>query len=303
MDQVFIESLPDKMLPFTQYGKVADYIPALKQIPNDKFGIAVSSVDGKIHHAGDSQEQFSVQSISKVFAIIMGLRIMGDEFWSHIGLQLSAKTFNSITPIEESEGRPRNPFTNGGAIAVVDLLLSHRRSYLEDLLSFLRSVTQNKNIVCNREVARSEKETGYRNFAIAQFLKSYDILQNDVNEVLEAYFAQCAIAMTCIDLSGFMLFLANGGVDPKDGSQILTPLQCKRLNAIMLMFGTYEAAGDFAFKIGLPGKSGVGGGISVIVPGEMSIAVWSPALDEFGTSVAGLKALEVMVESMGISIF
>ncbi|MEH0021472.1 MAG: glutaminase [Desulfobacter sp.] len=302
MDQAFFDALPAKMKSYIHQGKVADYIPALGLVPPEKFGMAVSSVNGECHQAGDAAEAFSLQSISKIFAVVMAIRTLGDEFWSHIRLKLTSSAFNAISPIEASEGMPRNPFTNGGAIAITDLLLSSNERYLDDLRTLSRQVTGNPDIDFDPAVAASELKTAHRNTAIAEFLKSYGVIKNKVRDVLEAYCTQCSLAMSCLDLSRALLFLANNGTSPGGGTQLLTPLQCRRLNALMLMFGTYEAAGDFVFRVGLPGKSGVGGGISAIVPGELSIAVWSPALDDYGTSVAGLKALEMLVETMDISI-
>nr|WP_319393273.1 glutaminase [uncultured Desulfobacter sp.] len=302
MDRIFFKTLPEKMNEFIHLGKVADYIPALGLVPREKFGIAVSSMDGEYHEAGDSRDRFSLQSISKLFAVIMALQFLGDEFWRHIRLKLTSSAFNAISPIEAAEGMPNNPFTNGGAIAIVDLLLSCNRRYLDDLIAFSRQVSGNPDIDFDPAVAESEMKTAHRNTAIAEFLKSYGVIRNEVKDVLRAYCIQCSLAMSCLDLSRALLFLANSGRAPGDREKILTPLQCRRLNALMLMFGTYDAAGDFVFRVGLPGKSGVGGGISAIVPGRFSIAVWSPALDEHGTSVAGLKALEMIVREMDISI-
>ncbi|BHH82274.1 glutaminase [Desulforhopalus sp. 52FAK] len=302
MNQAIFDGLPENIKPYLTEGKVADYIPALGCVSPEKFGISATCVDGTTYQAGDSSEQFSLQSITKIFPLILALRSIGDEFWSHVGRRLSAKTFNAITPIEEAEGTPRNPFTNGGAIAIVDLLLSISDNYTEELLSFVQQLTGNNSIHYDLSVATSEKRTGHRNAAIALVLKSYNILKNEVDDVLGAYFTQCSLAMSCKDLSRAFLFLANHGLDPITGTQIITPFQSRRINALMLMFGTYDAAGDFVFRIGLPGKSGVGGGLLVIVPGKMTITVWSPGLDQYGTSVAGFKALELLAETERLSI-
>ncbi len=302
MIQSIIRELPEKVRPYLELGKVADYIPALSVIAPDKFGIAVTTVDGKTCYSGDSREKFSVQSIVKVFSLVFAIRCVGDRIWEHVGRKLTTKAFNAITPIEEAEGIPRNPFTNGGAMVIVDMLLSHDRNFTQNLLTFIHKLTGNSFIAYDFSVAESEKLTGHRNAAIAQFLKSYHILKNDVDDVLTAYFCLCSLSMSCEDLSRALLFLANRGLDPLTESQIISSQQCRRVNAILMMFGTYEASGDFVFRIGLPGKSGVGGGISVIVPRKYSITVWSPPLDEFGTSVAGLKALEFLTEQTDLSI-
>ncbi len=302
MDQGIFNRLPESIRPYLHRGKVADYIPALGEISPEKFGIAATCVDGRVYQAGDSTEQFSLQSIAKIFPLILGILSRGDEFWDHVGRRLSAKAFNAIIPIEEAQGTPRNPFTNGGAIAIVDVLLSLNSNYIKELLCLVQKFTGNDNVHFDLNVAASEKNTGHRNGAIALILKSYNVLKNPVEEVLEAYFTQCSLAMSCKDLSRAFLFLANRGRDPFTDTQIITPLQCRRINALMLMFGIYDAAGDFVFRIGLPGKSGVGGGLLVIVPGKMTIATWSPGLDEHGTSVAGFRALEILTETSNLSV-
>lgn len=302
MDQALLDSLPDAVQPFTSQGKVANYIPALGLVPPNKFGIATTEVNQTCCLAGDADEYFSLQSISKVFALTLALKLIGDDIWGCVERRLTTKAFNAIAPLEESGGSPRNPFTNAGALAMVDLLLTHDRHYPSKLLEFAQQLSGSPTIEFDFEVSGSEKSTGHRNASIAYFLKSCDVVNNKVEEILEAYFIQCSLAMSCRDLSRALLFLANRGRDPFTDTQILTPLQCRRLNALMLMFGTYNAAGDFVFRVGLPGKSGVGGGLSVIVPGRMSIAVWSPSLDEFGTSIAGLKALELLIDTADLNI-
>lgn len=302
MYKALLDTLPETMQPYTRQGKVATYIPALGLVPQEKFGIAVTEVNQYCCQAGDACEHFSLQSISKVYALTLALKLIGDDIWGCVQRRLTTKSFNAISPLEDSGGTPRNPFTNAGALAVVDLLLCLESDYIANLRDFARHLSGNQSVEYDLEVANSEKATGHRNAAIAHFLKSCGVIKSDVNDVLEAYFLQCSLSMSCRDLSRALLFLANRGYDPFTDTQILTPLQCRRMNALLLMFGTYNAAGDFVFRIGLPGKSGVGGGLSVIVPGRMSIAVWSPGLDEFGTSVAGLKALELLVESAGLTI-
>ena len=302
MYQTLINEIIGIIKPYFGNGTVANYIPALSEVSPIKFGISVESIDAITNFAGDADEPFSIQSISKVFSLTLAIQMLGDDMWRHVGRRLSSRAFNSIMSLEESNGQPRNPFTNAGAIAIVDLLLSHDRKYLDTLLEFVRNLAANNDIVYDMRVAMSEKKTGYRNAAIANFLKSYGVIKNSVNDVLDAYFVQCSLAMSCRDLSHSLLFLANSGEHPHDRSFVISPRQNSHLNALMMMFGTYDAAGDFAFRIGLPGKSGVGGGITVTVPNKMAIAVWSPELDEFGTSVVGLKALELFIEKADLCI-
>ena len=303
MYQTIIDRIPNQVERFSLQGKVADYIPALGCVAPQKFGMAAADVDGDVYIVGDAEEPFSLQSISKVFAMTLAIQTLGEAFWPHVGRRLSAKGFNSIMPIEEAGGRPLNPFTNGGAIAIADLLLSQNPEYPKDLLALVRELAGNGSIDYDRTVAASEKGSGHRNAAIAHFMKSYGILKNPVDRVLDAYFLQCSLAMNCRDLSRSLLFLANRGRHPKTGTMVLAPRQNSQLNALLMIFGTYDAAGDFVFRIGLPGKSGVGGGITVVVPNRMAIAVWSPPLDEFGTSVAGMKALEIFTEKANLCIF
>lgn len=302
MYQRILKDLPAQMVPFFSEGKVADYIPALSNVPKERFGIATAQVDQSCYSAGDSDESFSLQSITKVFALTLAVQSMGDRIWEKIGRRLSAKAFNSIMPIEEADGLPRNPFTNEGAIAMTDLLLTLDNRYLKKLVKFARQFSGNGTVDYDMNVAISEKQNGHRNAAIAYFLKSYQILQNPVEQVLENYFIQCSLAMSCVELSRSLAFLANHGKDPFQKIQVLTPSQTRRLNALLLMFGTYDAAGEFVFRIGLPGKTGVGGGIIAVVPGKMTIAVWSPGLDRYGTSVVGLHALERLTEKSDLSI-
>jgi glutaminase len=302
MNQDLFDTLPEQVKPFFGEGKVADYIPALSHIPTNKFGIAATTISSKTYKAGDASEQFSLQSISKVLALFIALQTIGDEIWDTVGRRLTTKSFNAITPLEEAGGTPRNPFTNAGALVMIDRLLSEHSDYPSKLIEFTKLLADNNSIQFDPVVAISEKKTGHRNIAIAHFLKSCGAILNSVDDILEAYFLQCSLAMNCIDLSKILLFLANKGVDPVSHQPIITPLQTRRINALMMMFGTYDAAGEFVFRIGLPAKSGVGGGLVAIVPGRMSIAVWSPSLDVFGTSVAGLKALEILTVEEELSV-
>lgn len=302
MHQTLLDSLPETVQPFTMQGQVATYIPALGLVPREKFGISINSINKDSSYAGDACEHFSLQSISKIFALILAIKSIGDDIWDCVERRLTTKAFNAISPLEESGGTPRNPFTNAGALAVVDLLLSIDRQYITKLCRFVQQLSGNRTVEYNFEIANSEKETGHRNAAIAHFLKSCGVVKNEVKDILETYFIQCSLSMSCRDLSRSLVFLANRGRDPFTNAQILTARQCRHMNSLLLMFGTYNAAGDFVFRIGLPGKSSVSGGLAVIVPGKMSIAVWSPSLDEFGTSIAGLKALELLIDSADLTI-
>lgn len=300
--QQVLEEVYQANLPTADSGEVADYIPALACIDPLKFGIAIETVAGECFAVGDAQEKFSIQSISKVFNLVLGMKLAGDGLWQRVGMEPSGNPFNSLIQLEYENGIPRNPFINAGALVLVDVLLDHLTTPNADMLAFVRTL-RCSNIVYNEEVAASEKATGYTNIALANFMKAHGNIHHDVDDVLDVYFHQCAIEMTCAGLARSLLFLANGGVVPSTGERILSRSQAKRVNAVMLTCGFYDEAGKFAYRVGMPGKSGVGGGIVAVIPGELAIAVWSPGLNERGNSVAGMNALEQFTTLTGMSIF
>ena len=283
-------------------GRVASYIPALARVPARQFGIALRTCDGQEASAGDAATPFSIQSISKLFTLTLAMRHLGDALWERIGREPSGNPFNSLVQLENEQGKPRNPFINAGAIAVADRLVSlgHAEAELIALMSNLCG----EAIGYDEEVAASEAVTGFRNVALANFMKSFGKIDNDVHEVLGLYFHQCAIRMCCRQLARAAGFLCRDGAHPIDGEpEITTERHARRINALMLTCGTYDAAGDVAFSIGLPCKSGVGGGIVAVVPDKLTLCVWSPALDGNGNSLLGLKALELFTARTGLSIF
>ena len=286
-------------------GKVADYIPALARVDPNKFGIAVVDLEGKVTSLGDAHDLFSIQSISKVFTLTLVIGRHGGELWKRVGREPSGSPFNSIIQLEHERGIPRNPFINAGAIAVSDMLLGGRKAAaaVEHITGFIRTLAQDPSIQVDQEVAASERQTGYRNAALANFMRSFGNLENPVDEVLEVYFCQCAIAMSCVQLARSALFLAAEGRDPVTGQQIVSAERARRINALMLSCGHYDASGDFAFRVGLPGKSGVGGGILAVVPGRCAIGVWSPGLNANGNSLVGTLALEHLAAKSGWSVF
>lgn len=291
--------------PLRGQGRVADYIPALAAVDPMKFGMCVALGDGTTHVIGDADERFSIQSISKVFTMSMALRRVGDELWKRVGREPSGSPFNSIVQLESERGIPRNPLINAGAIVVTDILvqLVGTDGMLAELLDRLRMLSGDASIEIDEVVASSEEAAGARNRALANFMQSYGNLVNPVAQTLRAYFSQCAIAMSCRQLARAAMFLAFDGRDPIDGHQIVTSEFCRRINAVMMSCGHYDNSGDFTYRIGLPGKSGVGGGILVIAPGHGSIAVWSPGLNAAGTSLVGSVALEALVKCTGWSVF
>jgi glutaminase len=289
--------------PLFGHGKVADYIPALGRINPRKFGIAISTFEGEVIEMGDSRESFSIQSISKIFTLSMAFARHGDTIWKRVGKEPSGNAFNSLLQLEYEKGVPRNPFINAGALVITDMLVSDHQNPKQVFLEFMRKVSLNNTVDFDGEVAASEWDHGFRNAALVNFLRSLNNIENDVDEVLDNYFHHCALSMNCVDLASAMLYFANHGILPSTGERLLTVSRAKRLNSIMLTCGFYDQAGEFAFRVGLPGKSGVGGGIVAIVPGKFGICVWSPELNTKGNSVIGMKTLELFTTKTGISIF
>ena len=282
-------------------GKVASYIPALARVSALQFGIALRTCDGSEAAAGHSTTPFSIQSMSKVFSLALSMRSCGEALWQRIGREPSGSPFNSLVQLETERGIPRNPFINAGAIAIADRLLCQGDA-LPEMLALLSSLC-GEPVAVDPEVARSEAETGYRNTALANFMKGFGTLDNDPARVLEVYFNQCAIRMSCVQVARAAGFLCRDGAHPYGGAPVISGAQARRVNALMLTCGTYDAAGEFAFDIGLPCKSGVGGGILAVVPDTLTLCVWSPALDQTGNSLLGRKALELFVAKTGLSVF
>ena len=304
--QSILDRIHAAVQPVIGTGKVASYIPELAKVSPSHFGIAVVDLDGKVYRAGDAEHPFSIQSISKLFGLTLAFHLEGDSVWSRFGREPSGSPFNSLVQLEYERGKPRNPFINAGALAVTDILLTHyaaRGGAENALIKFIRKLANRPDIVFDRAVAESERHASYRNAAMANFMKSFGNLTNDVGDVLDAYCRNCAIEMTCVDLARAVTFLANHGAVPWSGEQVLDRSSAKRINALMLTCGTYDAAGDFAYRVGLPAKSGVGGGIVALMPGECGICVWSPALEASGNSHAGSIALEMLTSITGRSIF
>jgi len=300
-----LERACNAVRPEVGRGKVADYIPALARIDPGKFGAAIVTVSGEVACYGDAAEPFSIQSISKVFTLALALRAVGDDLWHRVGREPSGSAFNSIVQLEYERGVPRNPLINAGAMVVSDIVLGGASPHeaVDRLVGLMRFLPGDASIAVDEEVARSEAAMGYRNYSLANFLKSFGNLHNTVDDVLAVYFSQCAIAMSCEQLARAALLLANDGRHPLSGEPLLEPRRARRINSIMLMCGHYDASGDFAFRVGLPGKSGVGGGIIAVVPDIAAIAVWSPCLNAQGNSHAGTAALEQIVRETGWSVF
>ena len=300
--QEILERIYREIQPYSQKGKQADYIPALSKVNPNQFGICLSTTDGQTYSLKDSEKRFSIQSISKVFAIAAALSLKGENIWRHVGKEPSGTAFNSLFQLELEKGIPRNPFINSGAIVVADILLNELKDPEADFISFVRALCGNDSVDYNLEVATSERQYGYLNAAIANLLKYHGCLRNDIENVLMFYFKMCSIEMSCSELS--KAFLAFTGYKDFSYAGInLNSSQVKRLNAVMQTCGFYDEAGEFSYLVGLPGKSGVGGGIVAIHPLKYSVAVWSPRLNPKGNSIMGMKALELLTTYTAESIF
>lgn len=284
-------------------GKVADYIPPLAKVSPDKYAISVCTVDGKRYNIGDYTEKFSIQSISKVFTLAMLAPMVGKELWESVGKEPSGSPFNSLVQLEYEKGIPRNPFINAGALVITDKLVERVPDLNDKVLEFVRGLAGDDDIFYNREVAASEYVTGERNKALAHLMKSFGNFKGKVSQVISAYCHHCSIEMSTEQLAKAFLFLANGGVNPLNGEVVVGTRDTKRINAIMLTCGFYDESGDFAYRVGMPGKSGVGGGIVAVIPGKLSIAVWSPELNVHGNSYRGIATLADFTTELGISVF
>ena len=283
-------------------GTIASYIPELANVDINNFGIHLQLISGEQFTVGNAEQSISIQSISKVLTLALAMSKVGADIWERLDVEPSGNPFNHLSLLELEEGIPRNPFINSGAIVIADILISNLENPKQDFLEYVRDITGDVTINYNLKVAQSEKDTGFNNYAAANLLKSFHNLDNDVDEVLDFYFHQCALEMNCVQLSkAFYLFANKGKCLASKGR--LTKSQAKRINAIMLTCGFYDEAGEFAFEVGLPGKSGVGGGIVALLPNEFVISVWSPGLNEKGNSKLGMQALEQFTTKTNQSIF
>lgn len=301
--QSILDTIHREVQPLLREGKVADYIPELSKVSPGRFGMAVYCLDGRTFSAGDADVKFSLQSITKLFALALAFSREGDAIWARVGREPSGNPFNSLVQLEYERGIPRNPFINAGALVITDILATRFVQAEIAVLQFVRMLADEPAIDFDRIVAQSEQDTAHRNSAIAYFMKDFGNLHNPVASVIGSYCRQCSITMTCAELAKAGSFLAQHGTIPWSGMEILDASSAKRLNALMLTCGTYDAAGDFAYRVGLPAKSGVGGGILALMPGDASIAVWSPGLDATGNSLAGTYALERFTTLTARSIF
>jgi glutaminase len=300
--QRVLEEIEREIQPLLGRGRVADYIPPLAAMSPRRFGMALRTPEGETCNVGEAGQRFSIQSIAKVFALTLAMRLEGDAIWRRVGREPSGTTFNSLVQLEVERGIPRNPLINAGALVIVDAILDHAADGEDPILDFVRRAAANPAIGYDLMVAEAERDTGHRNRAMAHFLKSFGNLHNEPERVLDAYFRLCSLSMSCEELTAAFLYLATGGRTPA-GEAVATPRQAKRVNAVMLTCGVYDEAGDYAYRVGLPAKSGVGGGVVAVMPGRFVAAVWSPGLSEKGNSLAGTMALELLTTKTAISIF
>lgn len=284
-------------------GNVADYIPALAEVPPQLMGVVVATIDGTVITAGDYNIPFSIQSISKIFGLVMAMNRVGDSLWQRVNMEPSGQPFNSIIQLEWEKGIPRNPVINAGAILVADVLASHYSASKLAFLSFIRSLANTENIHIDPIMYQSEMVHGNRNAALAYLMKSFGNIEAEVPDVLAHYFAQCSVSMSCEQLAQSLLFLANKGINPSTNQAVCSRKDAHRINAILSTSGMYDQSGEFAFSVGLPAKSGVGGGIVAVVPNFGVICAWSPPLNSFGNSVVGMNLIAGLAEELGLSIY
>ena len=287
----------------TGIGKVADYIAPLAKVSPNTYAISICTIEGQKINIGDYNEPFSIQSISKVFTLSMLAPLVGEEIWESVGKEPSGSAFNSLVQLEYEKGIPRNPFINAGALVITDKLAEKFPNLDASLLQYVRELAGEQNIHFNTDVADDEYITGERNKALAHMMKSFGNFKGKVSKVFRHYCNHCSIEMTTQQLAQAFTFLANRGINPLNGKTVISPRDAKRINSIMLTCGFYDESGDFAYRVGLPGKSGVGGGIVAIIPGKLAIAVWSPELNTHGNSCRGISTLADFTTELGISVF
>ncbi|WP_299714028.1 glutaminase [uncultured Tenacibaculum sp.] len=298
-----LESLYNTIASEENKGAIATYIPELAKVDSNNFGVCFLSTNNEEYGVGNWQTKFSIQSISKVLSLSIAYQVLGDKIWERVDVEPSGTPFNSLVQLESDGGIPRNPFMNSGAMVICDMLVSHYKNPKEDFLAAVREICESSDIQYSETVAKSEASVGYRNKALCNFIKSFGNIENEPEEVLDFYFNMCAIEMSCQELSKVFMFLANPNFKTSKGNNVLSLSKTKRVNAIMQTCGFYDESGEFSFRVGLPGKSGVGGGIVAFYPGKYCITVWSPKLNEKGNSYRGMKFLEAFTTETEQSIF
>ena len=298
-----LSDIAEMALRQPESGEVATYIPELARVDPHKFGIALQNLSGDLFFMGDADERFSTQSIAKVLALACAIREDSQALWKRVGVEPSGDPFNSLVQLEYEGGRPRNPFINSGALVVCDLLVERLADPKRDFLEFVRTVSGISDVAYDPAVAASEFTTGFRNRAHLNLMRAFGNIKGEIDEVLDFYVHVCSLAMSCIELARAFSFLAYQGHCLPAARDMLTADQVRRINALMLTCGFYDESGEFAFRVGLAGKSGVGGGIIAVCPGRFSVATWSPRLGPKGNSILGTEALCMLARQANVSIF
>lgn len=304
--KALLETLVEKNKVKSKRGKVADYIPGLLKADPNSLGAAVYDMSGRVFKAGECDKKFTIQSISKVISLIVALGDNGmAKVFKKVNVEPTGEGFNSIVNLETKDTqRPYNPMINAGAIVTTSLIYGEsEEEKLGRMLEFIRKATDNESIGINEEVYISEVKTGDRNRALAYYMKSNGILEGNVDEILDLYFRQCSIEATAVDLAKFGAVLANDGITPWGNERLMSRETCRIVKTIMVTCGMYDASGEIAVHIGIPAKSGVGGGILAAVPRRLGIGIYGPALDDKGNSVAGLNLLKDLSDEYDLSIF
>lgn len=301
--QNILETSYKRVLSLKNEGEVASYIPELAKVNGEQFGICLKTLTGQSYTLGDARTKFSIQSVAKVLSLSLVFSKLGEELWSRVDFEPSGFSFNSLIQLETEEGHPRNPLINAGAIVICDIICDLFKDPKEALLEYVRKLSGVKDLEYSKAIAHSEKLTGYRNYSILNLIKSFGNIKNDCDQVIDLYFHLCSIEMTCEELAYTFGYLANDGKQLGTNIEIVTPSQSKRINAIMQTCGFYNEAGEFAFRVGLPGKSGVGGGLVAILPNTYAVAVWSPKLNNHGNSFRGMKFLEYFTDLTEDTVF
>jgi glutaminase len=303
--QRVVGDITDEILSNDDWGEATKQIEALSAVDTRQFGIAILTRDGDLVCGGEADTPFSIQSISKVFSLELALEAHGDELWERVGRDPSGDPFNSVIDLERQEGHPRNPFINAGALIVVDMLLDTAggEGELEAVVRFVERLLDGERFDLNEVVAQSDEDAGSLNRAMLNIARHFGNVRNDVDRIMKAYVRQCAIELSCRQLARVGRFLMLEGLDGRPNRDFEAARRARRILSLMMTSGLYDGAGEFAYRVGLPAKSGIGGGILAIAPNTASIAVWSPGLDESGNSKVGTLALEMLTDRLDWSAF
>lgn len=304
--KILLEKILENCHKYTMEGAVANYIPELAKANKNEFGICVIEDYNKIFCVGDYEKSFTMQSVVKPIILLLALMDKGeDSVRKLVGTEATGKPFDAFNYSDQAlKNEHINPMINTGAIALCTLI--EGKTYNEKfarLLNLTRKLSGNPDLEVDESVYLSEKLTGNKNRALAYMLKAYGMIEEDVEEVLDCYFKACSIKVNSVDLARIAFVLANHGVNPESGENICMPEYTRYINAVLMTCGMYDGSGEFAVKVGVPAKSGVGGGIMAVVPNRMGIGLYSPALDDKGNSIAGIKALEELSKNLELSIF